>query len=453
MGAKAPEWVVTRNDGAHAALILIHGFSGRPEATFGKLPDFLCQDDRLTDWDIHALGYPTRLSPDFRGIWSGDPDLSTLATLLHTRLTTSDFSSYKALVLVAHSMGGLVAQRALLDDKGFQQRVSHLFLFGTPSNGLSKASLVRWLKPQLRDMVATGRFIRTLRQDWTSEVEPIGRPKVFAIAGDRDEFVPVPSSLGPFPLDQQHVVHGDHSQIVKPDSADDLSVKLLVDGLTKNSAPKGPLSAARVAIESLEFQDAVDRLWPHREELDEQHLVQLALALEQLDRSEEALEILERADKRGTDAQGVLAGRIKRSWHVTGKKSDQERAMELYHDAYKRSEEAGDHAQAFYHGINVAYLLLAARQNPGEAEKWAERVLKHCAAAPQDMWRLATEAEANLHLGDGKAALEYFRRALELNPSPREARSMSGQAFRVAALKKQAQTLKELEALFQGVMF
>ena len=29
-------------------------------------------------------------------------------------------------------MGGLVAQRALLDDDEFSEKVSHVFLFGTP---------------------------------------------------------------------------------------------------------------------------------------------------------------------------------------------------------------------------------------------------------------------------------------------------------------------------------
>ncbi len=450
MGVKEPEWVAARTDGAEAAVVLVHGFSGSVEETFGRLPEFLCRDDRLADWDVHTLGYPTRLAPDFTGIWSGDPDLSTLATLLRARLTTSDFSSYRAFVLVAHSMGGLVAQRALLDDASFQHRVSHLFLFGTPSKGLYKATLGWWLKRQFRDMSATGKFIRNLRRQWASRVEGSGCPKVFAVAGDRDEFVPARSSLGPFPMDQRYVVHGDHLQMVKPTSMDDLSVKILVEGLTRGATPKGPLSAARLAIEMLEFQEAVDRLWPHREELDEQHLVLLALALEDLGRSEEAIELLEQSGKLGTDAQGVLAGRLKRRWHVTGRRGDLEKAMALYRDAYKRSESAQDHAQAFYHGINVAYLLLAAEKKPKEAETWATRVLEHCALADEDIWRFATQGEAALHLGDRKGAAEHFRRALSLKPAPHEARSMAEQAFRVAILKKDDRALEELEGLFRS---
>ena len=450
MSKMSPEWVTVRNSGADAAVILIHGFCGCPQVTFGSLPEILCADARLADWDVHALGYPTQLAPDFSGIWTGDPDIPTLATLLRTRLGSSDLQSYKALVLVAHSMGGLVAQRALLDDDKFLQRISHLFLFGTPSKGLYKATLGWWLKRQLRDMSATGKFIRTLRRQWTSRVEELGRPKVFVVAGDRDEFVPARSSLGPFPMTQRYVVHGNHLQIVKPDSADHLSVKVLVDGLTEDSVPGGPLSAARVAIEMLEFQVAVDHLWPHRAELDDDHLVLLALALESLGRSEEALEILERDENLGTDAQGVLAGRLKRRWHVTGRKADSKKAIELYRDAYDRSVEVEGHDQAFYHGINVAYLLLAAFKRSKEAEDWAARVLGHCELSPEDSWRFATQAEAAIHFGDLGAAVTNFRRALEFGPSPRQIRSMAEQAFRVAVLRKHDRVIPQLEDLFRG---
>ncbi len=450
MSKMSPEWVTVRNKGAEAALILIHGFSGCPEVTFGRLPEILCEEGRLADWDVYALGYPTQLAPDFSGIWTGDPDISTLATLLRTRLGASDFRSYKALGLVAHSMGGLVAQRALLDDEELHSRISHLFLFGTPSKGLYKATLTWWLKRQLRDMSATGKFIRTLRRQWTSRVEERGRPKVFVVAGDRDEFVPVQSSLGPFPMAQRYVVHGNHLQIMKPESADHLSVKVLVEGLTAGSVPGGPLSAARLAIEMLEFQAAVDHFWPYRDELDDDHLVLLALALESLGRSEEALEMLDRSEDLGTDAQGVLAGRLKRRWHVTGRKADSIKAMELYRDAYEQSVEVENHAQAFYHGINVAYLLLAARKHGKEAEKWAERVLGHCELSPEDAWCFATQAEAALHLGDLEAAVTNFGRALEFGPSPRQVQSMAEQAFRVAVLRRHDRVIPQLEALFRG---
>jgi pimeloyl-ACP methyl ester carboxylesterase len=43
---------------------------------------------------------------------------------------------YESLALIAHRMGGLVAQQALLDDPLLVGRVRHRILFGTPSGGL-----------------------------------------------------------------------------------------------------------------------------------------------------------------------------------------------------------------------------------------------------------------------------------------------------------------------------
>jgi pimeloyl-ACP methyl ester carboxylesterase len=88
----------------------------------------------VTDCDIFTLSYATTLLPDIVGVWSADPDIPILATLLRTRIGIAPLERYADLVLVAHSMGGgLVAQRALVDDTSLFGRVRTLVLFGTPS--------------------------------------------------------------------------------------------------------------------------------------------------------------------------------------------------------------------------------------------------------------------------------------------------------------------------------
>src|SRR5207249_2632860 len=102
-------------------------------------------------WDIVSLGYSTALRPDLVGIWSADAPIAKLADLFRTTVNFG-LQKYQTIAILAHSMGGLVVQRALVDDAHFSDKVSHLFLFGTPSNGLKKTSFVTFLKPQLRDM-------------------------------------------------------------------------------------------------------------------------------------------------------------------------------------------------------------------------------------------------------------------------------------------------------------
>jgi hypothetical protein len=110
-----------------------------------------------------------------------------------------------------------------------------------------------------------------------------------------------------------------------------------------------------------------------------------------------------------------------------------------------------DHAQAYYHAINLAFLdLMAASATdgvPAKVRDMAEQALKHCAAAKEDHWRLATEAEAALMLEDLPKAKELYKRALAKATSERDRDSMYSQAVRVAQRVFCEDGVKEIAAL------
>lgn len=148
-------------------IVFLHGFLGDKDETWDRFTWILKAEENLHEWDILSFGYSTSLRPDIAGVWSADPDLPILSLHLRTRLEEMEpFSRYSGLVIVAHSMGGLIVQRALLDDSNLAGRTKGLFLFGTPSAGLKKAGLFSFLKPQLRNMNSDSDFIRSLRRDW-----------------------------------------------------------------------------------------------------------------------------------------------------------------------------------------------------------------------------------------------------------------------------------------------
>jgi pimeloyl-ACP methyl ester carboxylesterase len=151
----APKPLITflrRCPGADAAILLIHGFNADTSRTWGLFPQLLSTTPALDGWDLVGLSYQTCLAPDLRGLWTGDPDLQTLATFLHTVISHGELSRHRALVFVAHSMGGLVVQRALLDHPDLVARTSHVLLSGL-------------FKHQARDMETGGAFIERLRHD------------------------------------------------------------------------------------------------------------------------------------------------------------------------------------------------------------------------------------------------------------------------------------------------
>ena len=80
-------------------------------------------------------------------------------------------------------------------------------------------------------------------------------------------------------------------------------------------------------------------------------------------------------------------------------------------------------------------MYLAYHEDLTNARVWASNVLPHCQAAAQvelpsgRIWRLATEGEANLILGNRKETLDRYRAAVESKPKPWQLASMYGQAL------------------------
>lgn len=434
---------------ARAAVVFVHGFSWYPERTWGDFPRYLAADPALGEWDVLGIGYSTGLTPDVRGIWTSDPDLATLATYLRTSATLDPLDRYSAIAFVAHSMGGLVVERALVDDPALAARTSHVILFGTPSDGLAKARWGGFLKAQIRDMGAGSAFISDLRSRWAARFGQHLPFQLFTVAGDRDVLVPPSSSLGPFPTVSQLVVPGNHLEIVQVHDPDDLSARVVARALVGDAAPAGPWNSARVAVERRDFERAISVLQPHEAELDDRSLVDLALALDATGRRDEAIDILRERPQLGLDARGVLAGRLKRSWMAAGHRQDGDDALALYRDAYDAAVAAGDDDEAMYHCINVAFLELAFHGDRARSREAADRVREHCRGARPGYWRDAAEGEAFLYLGKPDTALDAYAKAVAAEPPPRDLDAIHAQAHWAAGELGDRDAQERLETLFR----
>jgi pimeloyl-ACP methyl ester carboxylesterase len=459
--AELPECKTHRDRGKDAAIIFVHGYGGHPEKTWGKFPEYLMAHPGLDEWDVYSLGYHTSLAPDvLRSLWKANPALDTLGDLLWTMAGLPPLDRYQALAIVGHSMGGLVVQHALLN-ADFRRRVQHVFLFGTPSAGLRKASVMSFWKRQLRDMAEDGHFVRTLRARWSEEVGKSPPFLFWPIGGDEDEFVPRESSVDPFGKPFR-IVPGDHLSIVKPRQPESLSVQMVLNGLTTGTAPHGPLESARVAVERRKFKEAIEQLGPRAAELDADALVMLALALDGAGKREQAVRVLqERGDAAGTDVLGTLGGRIKRRWVGERRQSDAELALSLYAHGHELATARNDHEQAYYHAINLAFLALLYGGDVPRARTWAADALRHCADQEarlraenlpdkDALWRAATRGEALLVEGRTEEALAEYRRAVKRDPQPDtwQALSMYWQGRLVAEELGDKRAVKELDALF-----
>lgn len=427
------------------AIVFVHGFTGNVAKTWRRIPEFLQADRRLNEWDLLGVGYQSNRRFDLTGLWSSDARLEEIAIMLHAR---PELSRYKRLAFIAHSMGGLVVQQALVTYEDLRNRTSHVVLFGTPSAGLKKARFASFWKRQISNMDADGEFIKALREKWRALKLDSASPFAFvAVAGETDQFVPPESSLESFPQSKGEVIPGNHLTMLDAESAEAPCVQKILQILCQGTAPQGARSAAKVAIETGEFADVIRRLWPNRSSnpvqfpanLDDYGAVQLAIALEKTGDSAAALGVLKNHKPKGTDVLGVLAGRLKRRWWLTCNADDLEGALRLYQEAYDQSiaKNPPDHDQAYYHGINLAYLAIAAQRDFNSAQAMASKVLEHVAHASDPglkHWRLATEGDALMILGRTEESIGKHREAAAQKLKPWEASSMEEQALRVADL-------------------
>ncbi|MDI3467329.1 MAG: hypothetical protein OJF50_006150 [Nitrospira sp.] len=220
------EWL--REDVHNVKLIVfVHGFKSSNKTAWGKFPSLLLGDDELKDFDIVLSGYRTELCIQTDSIRE---EGNLLASFLHDTIR-GNHQKYQRLVLVGHSMGGLVIMRALLtlnrdhpvvlDEHDFR-----VATFGTPYLGVENTGL---LPPFCRNKQTEGLALfnadlhETIR-DWTQGFNQ-GRegrritPSVplYTFYGKDDKFVSPPSACG-YNAKNCEVVDGDHTAIVKPET-------------------------------------------------------------------------------------------------------------------------------------------------------------------------------------------------------------------------------------------
>lgn len=216
-----------RRIGNQRAIIFVHGLLGAV-GVWTPMAKLLLDDPDLADWDIFSLGYRTTVL--FRPC-SEEPSLDNQCELLYPNMILPPIAEYESLAFIAHSAGGLILQRALVDFDDILRRTTHAFFFGTPSTGSHRARKWSFLNAQLRDMAHGSRFIERLRVDWNSKFRD-GYPfHLEVIVGENDDDVRMASVRQPFSATPLHIVPGDHDGMIQPRVPTSPAFQLVKKGL------------------------------------------------------------------------------------------------------------------------------------------------------------------------------------------------------------------------------
>jgi pimeloyl-ACP methyl ester carboxylesterase len=230
------------------AVLFVHGFLGNESTTWesgANSPSFLelmAHDPDLADHDVYALKYRTR-------IFSGD-SVKVVAQQLHNAIE-SKLKQYR-LVLVAHSLGGLVCMHYILHNllRNHQPPVVGLLLYGSPTTGTQLVDLANLLSiplgfhwigkgigfifkrhKQLQALGIASEEVDWLRDNWAARVVNGGHESlpsagrmwlpVRVVTGTVDWVVPEHSAKSFYGEIDWHPLALNHRQLVKPSDRND----------------------------------------------------------------------------------------------------------------------------------------------------------------------------------------------------------------------------------------
>ncbi|MEO6969061.1 MAG: hypothetical protein ABI132_11505 [Rhodanobacteraceae bacterium] len=245
-----PHWVQRSSPNNKVAVVFVHGIFGDTDGTwtnangqsfFKLLKAAPGIGDQL---DIFAFGFTSN------AFKSGSLDIREAANMLEQSLQYNGVWDYPTVVFVAHSMGGLIVMREMVDKPAHREKVPLMVFYATPQEGSQITAIAQHVvrNPAIKQMLMADEndFLKLLSDDW-GRVPEQDKPTIICAyeTAPLDGVMIVPwSSATRFCNGVPAAIEGtNHSTIVKPDRPSHPSVIVLVNALRQYvfGAPNSPL--------------------------------------------------------------------------------------------------------------------------------------------------------------------------------------------------------------------
>jgi pimeloyl-ACP methyl ester carboxylesterase len=243
-------------NGAADLILFVHGFTGGNETwrnSSGQMfHELLISDNTIAKgYDVAYFEYFTKLTDllPSANSWLAKIKLivgashkkveqnigiAEISELLRTQIRFQ-LSAYKRIVIVAHSMGGLVSKSALAAEiqSHASCNVQLLISLAVPHLGANAANFAKLLttNAQLKDLAPLSDFCVGLNDKW---VKISSRPDIKYFYGTYDDVVTKGSAIGTDNIPQDVVAcNDDHLSIAKPSGTSDIAPVATRDYLRK----------------------------------------------------------------------------------------------------------------------------------------------------------------------------------------------------------------------------
>lgn len=212
---------IRSSPGNNRAIVFIHGLDGNATDTWTNpefktyWPEMLTHDDSFEGCDVWVYEYPTG-QPHLRAT------LRAMTSGLRTRIEQHQINS-KKMVLVAHSLGGLLATNYLLTHRDDMKQTEMLYLFGSPVFGSDLAKLKDAISdnPVFEELRSDNDVLRDRMQQWRAAIP---KPVCFAAYEMRElhGFIVVDEQSASAMANQPTIgMNKNHVSMVKPKSPND----------------------------------------------------------------------------------------------------------------------------------------------------------------------------------------------------------------------------------------
>ncbi len=205
--------------------------------------------------DIFAFGFTSTM-------WGGGSlDIREAANKLESYLTNKGVWGYDSVVFVAHSMGGLITLREVINQREHRAKIPLVMLFATPTEGSQITAIANHVvdNPAIKQMfLADGNdFLQQLDEDW-KRIAVSDRPHV-ACAYEKSltygqMIVPWSSATRLCDGVPDAIEGADHLTLVKPDRPDHPSVIALVNAMNAYA----PVSGEQALLDMPDFRQVGD---------------------------------------------------------------------------------------------------------------------------------------------------------------------------------------------------
>jgi pimeloyl-ACP methyl ester carboxylesterase len=258
-------------------ILFVHGLGGG-EGTWGSFERLLKADGEIKGRiTVEEFVFPTRLVrwlPTWRST-----SLQDLAKALATEIRTK-YQSYPKILMVCHSLGGLVAKRFIIETLKLSMalQVREVIFFATPHLGAGIATWADYFSfkhRHLRQLQKDSDFIELINEDWAT-IKCEAHVGATYVVGGQDAVVSRQSAAAIPGAKVEVIADKGHVDIVKPKSRSDVSFLLVQQAARRLLTDRGDdLAELKKAVEQRDSTKVIGlvvnrgRSWIETSEADE----------------------------------------------------------------------------------------------------------------------------------------------------------------------------------------